>query len=129
SPRRICARVGAAGSEGCCGTPWAWIAAATTSETRNPIMGARVAQPPSWYDARTPELRMTRHLAAYGLFAISALLPAARANAPALLQSPAARPAESSVRRPFGTLREQAALQQQWLRKRLDTFLPPLMCK
>ena len=29
--------------------------------------------------------------------------------------------------RPFGTLREQAAMQQEWLRKRLDTFLPPLM--
>jgi Xaa-Pro aminopeptidase len=31
------------------------------------------------------------------------------------------------VQRPFGTLREQAALQQQWLRARLDTFLPALM--
>jgi hypothetical protein len=29
--------------------------------------------------------------------------------------------------RPFGTQREQAALQQQWLQKRLDTFLPGLM--
>src|SRR5215217_5343129 len=29
--------------------------------------------------------------------------------------------------RPFGTLREQAQMQQQWLRKRLDTFLPALM--
>jgi len=28
---------------------------------------------------------------------------------------------------PFGTLREQATLQQEWLRKRLDTFLPALM--
>src|SRR5207244_3216289 len=31
--------------------------------------------------------------------------------------------------RPFGTLREQAAMQQDWLKKRLDTFLPPLMRK
>ena len=31
--------------------------------------------------------------------------------------------------RPFGTLREQATLQQQWLTKRLDTFLPALMRK
>jgi Xaa-Pro aminopeptidase len=31
--------------------------------------------------------------------------------------------------RPFGTLREQAALQQEWLKKRLDTFLPALMRK
>ena len=33
------------------------------------------------------------------------------------------------VQRPFGTLKEQAALQQDWLRKRLDTFLPALMRK
>src|SRR6266545_3194469 len=31
--------------------------------------------------------------------------------------------------RPFGTLREQAALQHAWLKKRLDTFLPALMRK
>ena len=31
--------------------------------------------------------------------------------------------------RPFGTLREQAAMQQAWLTKRLDTFLPALMRK
>ena len=31
--------------------------------------------------------------------------------------------------RPFGTLREQAAMQQDWLRRRLDTFLAPLMRK
>jgi hypothetical protein len=34
-----------------------------------------------------------------------------------------------SSERPFGTLREQAGMQQEWLRKRLDTFLPPLMRK
>jgi Xaa-Pro aminopeptidase len=34
-----------------------------------------------------------------------------------------------SLQRPFGTLREQAAMQQEWLRKRLDTFLPQLMRK
>ncbi len=32
-----------------------------------------------------------------------------------------------SADRPFGTLREQAAMQQSWLAKRLDTFLPGLM--
>jgi Xaa-Pro aminopeptidase len=31
--------------------------------------------------------------------------------------------------RPFGTLRDQAAMQQAWLAKRLDTFLPALMRK
>jgi hypothetical protein len=35
--------------------------------------------------------------------------------------------AQDGAPRPFGTLREQAALQQQWLRKRVDTFLPALM--
>jgi Xaa-Pro aminopeptidase len=34
-----------------------------------------------------------------------------------------------SAARPFGTLREQAAIQQEWLKKRLDTFLPALMRK
>jgi len=34
-----------------------------------------------------------------------------------------------SADRPFGTLREQAAMQQAWLKQRLDTFLPPLMRK
>ncbi|HET7696172.1 MAG TPA: M24 family metallopeptidase [Vicinamibacterales bacterium] len=29
--------------------------------------------------------------------------------------------------RPFGTLREQAEMQQRWLKQRLDTILPPLM--
>ncbi len=31
--------------------------------------------------------------------------------------------------RPFGTLREQATMQQEWLKKRLDTFLPALLRK
>ncbi len=33
------------------------------------------------------------------------------------------------VERPFGTLQDQAALQQEWLKKRLDTFMPTLMRK
>ena len=42
--------------------------------------------------------------------------------------------AQERVRRttaehPFGTLREQATMQQAWLQKRLDTFLPALMRK
>ncbi|MCR4374026.1 MAG: aminopeptidase P family protein [Acidobacteria bacterium] len=32
-----------------------------------------------------------------------------------------------TVDRPFGTLRDQAVLQQAWLKQRLDTFLPALM--
>jgi Xaa-Pro aminopeptidase len=35
----------------------------------------------------------------------------------------------AQIQHPLGTLREQAALQQEWLRKRLDTFLPGLMRK
>jgi Xaa-Pro aminopeptidase len=35
--------------------------------------------------------------------------------------------APQTSERPFGTLREQAAMQQAWLGKRLDTFLPALM--
>jgi Xaa-Pro aminopeptidase len=68
----------------------------------------------------------------------AALLPAA-AGAQATAQVPqAAQPAAlaqsaaaNEVRsyRPFGTLREQAAVQQAWLRKRMDTVLPPLMRK
>jgi hypothetical protein len=41
-----------------------------------------------------------------------------------LVVIPVVAPAQE---RPFGTLREQAAMQQQWLRKRLDMFLPALM--
>ena len=44
-----------------------------------------------------------------------------------LASSAAAQP--TPPERPFGTLREQAALQQDWLRKRLDTFVPTLLRK
>ncbi len=52
---------------------------------------------------------------------MTALVPAA-AQGPRAERGPA-------VTRPFGTLREQAAQQQAWLKKRLDTFLPALMRK
>ena len=41
----------------------------------------------------------------------------------------AARTEAQPATRPFGTLREQAVMQQEWLRKRLDTFLPAIMRK
>jgi hypothetical protein len=44
-----------------------------------------------------------------------------------LLQNPAAPPLSATALRPLGTLREQAALQQQWLQYRLDSVLPRLM--
>lgn len=34
---------------------------------------------------------------------------------------------EIGTRRPFGTLREQAAMQQRWLQQRMDSVLPALM--
>jgi Xaa-Pro aminopeptidase len=43
--------------------------------------------------------------------------------------TPQSAPSPRDTARPFGTLREQAKLQHQWLRKRLDTFLPGLMRK
>ena len=70
-------------------------------------------------------------------FAVAALaggaLPAAaRQPAPPAIEwmsrlAPGALP--TTVERPFGTLREQAAMQQAWLKTRLDTFLPALMRK
>jgi len=48
--------------------------------------------------------------------------------APARQSSPTAGSGTAFAReRPFGTLRELATLQQDWLKKRLDTFLPALM--
>ena len=47
----------------------------------------------------------------------------------ALLLLLCAARADAQPARPFGTLREQAAMQQDWLRKRLDTFLPAIMRK
>ena len=45
-----------------------------------------------------------------------------------VLAAPLAAQAQAPSR-PFGTLREQATLQQQWLEKRITTLLPPLMRK
>jgi Xaa-Pro aminopeptidase len=41
----------------------------------------------------------------------------------------AAQETARAAERPFGTLREQAAMQRAWLKKRLDTFVPALMRK
>ncbi|HVL69522.1 MAG TPA: M24 family metallopeptidase [Vicinamibacterales bacterium] len=50
----------------------------------------------------------------------AAVLAALTLATPVSAQSPS---------RPFGTLREQAAMQHEWLKKRVDTFLAPLMRK
>jgi Xaa-Pro aminopeptidase len=55
---------------------------------------------------------------------LRALLALALVAAPAQAQTLTVTP-----ERPFGTLREQAALQQQWLEQRLERFLPALMRK
>ena len=44
-----------------------------------------------------------------------------------LLQTPPGPALTATATRPLGTLREQAALQQQWLQYRLDSVLPRLM--
>ena len=46
-----------------------------------------------------------------------------------LATGPAAPVEAQTPVRPFGTLREQAGMQQDWLKKRVDTFLPALMRK
>ena len=46
-----------------------------------------------------------------------------------LATGPAAPVEAQAPVRPFGTLREQAGIQQDWLKKRVDTFLPALMRK
>ena len=67
-------------------------------------------------------MRLTRHLAA--ALAIGApALPAAAQQSARPVTVAETRPAE----RPFGTLREQAELQQQWLARRMETVLPALM--
>src|SRR5687767_4925213 len=60
-------------------------------------------------------------------FRATALLALALGTHPASAgaQSPPTAPGSH----PFGTLREQAALQQRWLAKRMDVVLPPLLRK
>jgi Xaa-Pro aminopeptidase len=57
------------------------------------------------------------------------LLPAALLLALSFSLASIRQASSPATQRPFGTLREQAAMQQEWLRKRVDTFLPPLMRK
>jgi Xaa-Pro aminopeptidase len=71
----------------------------------------------------SPDARIRPALAA---FAILASLPGLTGTRQA---SPTPAHDAPGVDRPLGTLREQAAMQQQWLQKRLDTFLPALMRK
>ena len=85
---------------------------------------------------RLPDMRMRRVLLALSPLVLAlASLPTpalARQAAPPAIEwmsrlAPGALP--TTIERPFGTLREQAAMQQAWLKQRLDTFLPALMRK
>src|SRR5881394_4428668 len=44
-----------------------------------------------------------------------------------LVLTSSARGQEIRTSRPFGTLRDQAELQQRWLTQRMDSVLPPIM--
>jgi Metallopeptidase family M24 len=72
---------------------------------------------------------MTKILLAAILMSAPALSSAQDATPAAVWQQRLKPGSLPRADRPFGTLREQAAMQQQWLKKRLDTFLPPLMRK
>src|SRR5262245_66120288 len=63
------------------------------------------------------------------IIAVAALLLAAPAPARAQDVSRLSPGVLPQAERPFGTLQQQAALQHEWLKKRLDTFLPALMRK
>lgn len=56
-----------------------------------------------------------------------ALLILLAAGLPCLAQAQIAPTGLPAADRPFGTLRDQATMQQAWLEARLDTFLPALM--
>lgn len=60
---------------------------------------------------------------------LSTRLLATAVHTSVLLAAPALPVAAQAPVRPFGTLREQADKQQQWLEKRLKTVLPALMRK
>ncbi len=60
------------------------------------------------------------------IVAVAQDTPRPAAVAPLVRVAPGAMPPAD---RPFGTLRDQATMQQAWLEKRLDTFLPALMRK
>jgi len=63
------------------------------------------------------------------LMAVAACVSTLAAAASGQDTSRLASSALPRAERPFGTLQEQAALQHEWLKKRLDQFLPALMRK
>src|SRR5881296_579840 len=69
---------------------------------------------------------MKLHLPIFALAVSILALPAATRAQDLSRLAPAVLP---QAERPFGTLQQQAAMQHEWLKKRLDTFLPALMRK
>jgi Xaa-Pro aminopeptidase len=77
-------------------------------------------------------LPVLRRVALAALVVVLAIVIAAQEPARPGTMVPRGRVASDALpeaERPFGTLREQAVMQQEWLRKRLDAFLPGLMRK
>src|SRR5262245_29506896 len=72
---------------------------------------------------RTP---LTVSIPAGTLFLVLAVATTTATSAAHQTPAPSATP---PVERSFGTERELAAMQQRWLRERLDTFLPALLRK
>ena len=75
-------------------------------------------------------LSVAKHLLFPSLTSIPAPMIRRLVLAAALAAAPlSAQTLSRTPQRPFGTMREQNAIQQAWLAKRLDTFLPALMRK
>src|SRR5437773_5454956 len=69
---------------------------------------------------------MKLHLPIFALAVSILAVPAATRARDLARLAPAVVP---QAERPFGTLQQQAAMQHEWLKKRLETFLPALMRK
>jgi hypothetical protein len=72
-------------------------------------------------------MKTVRQMLVLGCVAAAVGMSVAEVGARQQRLAPGALP--DRVERPFGTMQEQAVLQQDWLTKRLDTFLPSLMRK
>lgn len=68
------------------------------------------------FPASAKDVRSMRRLSVVALLAAALLSPTVAAAA-----------ADDAAYRPFGTLRQQAAIQQKWLTERLETILPAVM--
>lgn len=116
---------------------------ASASSLRRPQLALRTADGPSFPQSIAAFGRRCHRTAAVGLVAllsVSAIAPASAAAQGVPKLTPRPEPAAASTvawrtlrtrdsLRPFGTLREQAVIQQRWLEQRMDSTLPALMRK